>query len=125
MQATFFVMTGGAIGAALRYHCGLLAASLVGDRWPWGTFAVNAVGALAMGLLAGWAMTRGLAEPWRLFLGVGLLGGFTTFSAFSFETWRMLEQSAWGSALLYALASVVITVLMVAVGVILMRGLQA
>jgi fluoride exporter len=125
MHPTLLVMAGGALGAALRYHCGLISLSMLGERWPWATFAVNAVGALAMGALAGWTITRGLSEGWRLFLAVGLLGGFTTFSAFSFESWRMLQQGAVGSALSYMLVSVIGTTALVGLGMMLTRGLSA
>ena len=76
------------MGAALRYQLGrVLGAMVPGAAWPWGTFAANLLGGFAMGLLAGW-LARGSTmpgEPIRLLLGVGLLGGFTTFSAFSLE----------------------------------------
>lgn len=118
-------MAGGALGAAARYHGGVAVAALAGERWPWATFAVNAVGALLIGLIAGWAMMRGLAEPWRLFLMVGILGGFTTFSAFSLEMWRMIEGGAWLGAMGYAMASVVVTLAAVGIGIAMMRGMLA
>jgi fluoride exporter len=125
MQSTFLVMAGGAMGAAARYHSGIAVAGLAGDRWPWATLTVNVLGALLIGMLAGWAMARDLAEPWRLFLGVGLLGGFTTFSAFSLETWRMIEHGAWVHAASYAAASVTITILCVGLGVAITRAVLA
>jgi fluoride exporter len=125
MQTTFLVMAGGAIGAAARYHSGLAVAAVAGERWPWATFAVNIVGAFLIGLLAGWAMARSLPEAWRLFVGVGILGGFTTFSAFSFELWRMTEQGAWLSAVGYATASVLTTFFCVAGGVAAIRAVLA
>ncbi len=125
MNSTIFVMSGGAIGAALRYHSGLAIAGATGDRWPYATLTVNLIGALAMGLLTGWALSRGLAEGWRLFIGVGLLGGFTTFSAFSIETWQLIERGDTLPALGYAAASVVGTVLLVGFGIMLTRGIAA
>lgn len=122
MQSTFLVMIGGAIGAAARYHSGIAVTALAGERWPWGTLVVNVIGALLMGILAGFAIARGLAEPWRLFFGVGILGGFTTFSAFSLEVWRMIERDALWSALGYAAASVVVTILCVGIGVAATRA---
>ena len=125
MQSTFLVMAGGAIGAAARYHGGIAVTAIAGAHWPWATFAVNVVGALLIGLVAGWAMTRGVSEPWRLFVMVGILGGFTTFSAFSLELWRMVEAGAVLSALGYALASVLVTLGAVAAGMALSRGALA
>lgn len=106
MNPIILVMSGGAIGAGLRY--GLSRALPVGaSGWPWPTFAANVLGGLAMGVLAAW-MLRGdnSAEPLRLFVGVGVLGGFTTFSAFSLEMMRMIERGQTGLAAGYAFASV-------------------
>ena len=100
------VMLGGALGAGLRYGVGL-AASPLGEAFPWGTFIVNVAGGFAAGLLIAFLIARGeAADPWRLLLGVGLLGGFTTFSAFSAETASMLERGEFPLAVLYVSASV-------------------
>ncbi|WP_448586271.1 CrcB family protein [Thermaurantiacus sp.] len=112
------VAAGGALGACARYGVGRLVG---GGLWPSATFAVNLVGGLLMGLLAGWMAARGSSEGVRLFLGVGLLGGFTTFSAFSLELVLMLERGAWGLALAYAALSVVLAVLGLLAGLALMR----
>ncbi len=126
MTHTLIVMAGGALGAALRYHsAAALSASAWGSRWPLGTFAVNVAGAFAMGCLASWAMSRGLSESWRLFLGVGLLGGFTTFSAFSLDVWTLWSEGRVGTAAGYALLSVLVTVLALAAGAALTKGLTA
>lgn len=108
MNPVILVMSGGAIGAGLRF--GLSRALPVSDGgWPWPTFAANILGGLAMGVLAAWIL-RGdnSAEPLRLFVGVGVLGGFTTFSAFSLEMARMIERGQLGLAAGYALASVLL-----------------
>ena len=83
-----------------------------GPAWPYGTFAANILGGLLMGLLAGWLALRGGLEQerLRLLLGVGLLGGFTTFSAFSLETALMIERRALAAAGVYAALSVVLSV---------------
>ncbi len=108
MPSLLLVMVGGAIGAGLRYGIGLAAAGRLGHAFPWGTFLVNLAGGLAAGLLLGFLLARGAAaDPWRLFLGVGLLGGFTTFSAFSAETAEMLQRGEIAAASLYVLASVI------------------
>jgi CrcB protein len=106
MPNLILVMLGGAIGAGLRYGLGLAAARRLGDGFPWGTLFANLAGGFGAGLLLGFLLARGAgADPWRLFLGVGLLGGFTTFSAFSAETAYMIERGQLGLAALYALAS--------------------
>lgn len=96
------VALGGAAGSLLRFAVGRL---LVFTALPWGTFAVNVAGGLAVGVAAGALSLRG-GEGWRLFLIVGLLGGFTTFSAFSLELALLLERGALLTALLYAGGSV-------------------
>jgi CrcB protein len=107
MPNLLLVMLGGAIGAGLRYGVGLAAVRRLGAGFPWGTLLVNLAGGLGAGLLLGFLIARGgSADPWRLFLGVGLLGGFTTFSAFSAETAYMLQRGDFGLAGLYTLVSV-------------------
>lgn len=101
-------MIGGAIGSLCRYWLGKLSFALFGPSWPWGTLAANLIGGLAMGLLAGILGRLAMgSEAWRLFVGVGILGGFTTFSSFSLETAMMIERGALLSAGVYVAASVV------------------
>ena len=103
MDRLVLVMAGGAFGAGARF---LLARAVGASRFPWGTLGVNVIGGLLMGLLAA-ALTRGQAgEPQRLLLGVGVLGGFTTFSAFSLDTVNLIEGGQALAALSYVLASV-------------------
>lgn len=91
LQAIMLVGTGGALGAVTRYGVGLLLKSASG--FPWATLSVNIAGSLLMGLVMGWLSRQsGASEPVRLFLVVGLLGGFTTFSAFSMELVTLLEK---------------------------------
>lgn len=108
MPNLLLVMIGGAAGAALRYRLGLAAAKGLGSAFPWGTLIANLAGAMLIGMLAGATIDMGArAEPVRLLLGVGLLGGFTTFSAFSLETLAFIERGELAVALGYASASVV------------------
>lgn len=108
MNSTILVMSGGAIGAGLRYGLWRALPASAGG-WPWPTFVANVAGGLAMGVLAAWLL-RGdySAEPLRLFVGVGVLGGFTTFSAFSMEMAQMIERGQGLMAAGYAVASVLL-----------------
>ncbi|MDR6851633.1 CrcB protein [Sphingomonas sp. BE123] len=111
MHHLFLVMLGGAVGAGARHLVGRAALALWGPGFPVGTLAVNVFGGLAMGLLAGWLATRASGdEALRYLLGVGVLGGFTTFSAFSLETALMIERGELMTALFYILASVALSI---------------
>ena len=124
MNATLLVMAGGAIGAAGRYHLARLAFHLGPMGYPFGTLAANLTGGLLMGVLAGVLARSNFGdEPWRLLLGVGLLGGFTTFSAFSLEVLNMIERNDWAMAIGYALLSVVGSVLALFAGLMAVRAL--
>jgi fluoride exporter len=116
------VMLGGALGAGLRHAVGLAGLRLFGPGFPWWTLAVNCAGGLAMGLLMGTLARTGGAEGARLFLGVGMLGGFTTFSAFGLESWTMLERGQFPMAALYVTASVGGAVLLTGLGLWIARG---
>ncbi len=120
------VMAGGAIGAALRFQLGRLAFRLGATGWPWGTFAANLLGGLAMGLLVGLLARMDVGaqmqEGARLLIGVGLLGGFTTFSSFSLEAVAMIERGALIGAAGYALASVLVSVAALMAGLALARN---
>jgi len=122
MSPIFIVMVGGAIGAGFRYHIGLVALPQLGPGFPFVTWLVNLLGGLLMGVLAG-VVARGPAEtePLRLFLGVGVLGGFTTFSAFSLETFGMLTRGDYAIAGAYVVSSVAGSVLMLLLGLGLAR----
>jgi fluoride exporter len=119
------VMIGGAVGSGLRYAVGLVALRNFGTSYPVGTLIVNLVGGFCMGLLAGLlsrgALAGGHGEPLRLFVGVGLLGGFTTFSAFSLESANMLMRGQPVLAAAYAVCSVAGSVLMLLLGLTLAR----
>ena len=106
-----------------RYALGVHALRLWGSSWPFGTLIANVSGGLLMGALVGFLAHRGGAdqERLRLLLGVGVLGGFTTFSAFSLETALMIERRSYGQALGYTLASVVLSVTALFFGLILAR----
>lgn len=125
MPSLFLVMFGGAIGAGFRYHLGRVALQQMGPGFPWGTWIANLLGGLLMGVLAG-TLSRMIdgGEPLRLFLGVGVLGGFTTFSAFSLETYNMLTRGEYMMGAIYAVSSVVGSVLMLFLGIMLTRAFE-
>ncbi len=118
------VAVGGAAGAMLRYLFGAAAMSAFGTAFPWGTWGVNLIGGLAMGLLAG-LLARGSenGEALRLLIGVGVLGGFTTFSAFSLESYNMIVRGEGVLAFAYAMSSVAGSIVMLWAGVTLARQL--
>jgi CrcB protein len=118
---------GGACGAICRYLLGAQLGRRLGAAWPYGTLAVNVIGGLLMGVLVGVLAYRGGAdqEKWRLLLGVGVLGGFTTFSSFSLETALMIERRTYFAAAGYSLISVVLSVMALFAGLLVVRRLLA
>jgi CrcB protein len=123
MPPLFLVMLGGAIGAGFRYQVSAIMLRLTGPGFPWGTWSVNLFGGLLMGVLAAFVTRQTDGEHLRIFLGAGVLGGFTTFSAFSLETFNMLVRGQHFLATAYAVSSVTGSVLMVVAGVYLYRAL--
>ena len=124
MMRFLLVGFGGALGSMARYGVGLAAARVVpGATWPWATMTVNVVGGLLMGLLVGWLSARAGAEgeTLRVFAAVGILGGFTTFSAFSLEVVLMIERRQYAAAAAYVLASVVVSAVALMVGLMIAR----
>ena len=125
--ATVNVAIGGAFGAALRYQTGRAMTGWLGapamSVFPWATLAVNALGSLLIGLLFGWLARAGQGgDQLRLLLGVGLLGGFTTFSAFSLELVVLVERGQFTIAALYAFLSLALGVTGLFFGLTLTRA---
>ena len=122
----WIVFLGAGIGGAMRHGVNVAALRLVGAGFPWGTLAINIAGSFAMGLVAEYfALKSGLPQQWRLFLATGVLGGFTTFSAFSLEVALLYERGELMSAGLYALGSVVLAVAGLFAGLYVIRALVA
>jgi CrcB protein len=122
MAATLLVFLGGGLGAVLRHAVNRLAFALWGAGFPVGTMIVNVVGSLAMGLLVGlFASHPAISQPTRRVLATGLLGGFTTFSAFSLDALTLYERGEVGLALAYVAASVVLSLAAIAAGFFLVR----
>ncbi len=128
LAATLHVGIGGAVGSILRYQTGRMMTQWLGAQavttFPWATLAVNAFGSLLMGLLAGWLARQGSGEgeQLRLLLGIGLLGGFTTFSAFSLEMVVLIERGQLAIAALYAVLSFALGISGLIFGLTIMRA---
>lgn len=128
MTHLLLVALGGAIGASIRHLSGLFWLRLMGPNFPWGTLFVNIAGSLVMGLLIGWLVKRTGAgaissENLRLFVATGVLGGFTTFSAFSLDVANLWQRGETMSAMGYVLASVLLSILAVFAGLWLVRSI--
>ena len=100
-----WVGVGGLVGANARYGLGRLLAERWGAAFPYGTFVVNATGSVAIGVVMTLLVARVADPAWRLLIVTGFLGGYTTFSAYSFEAVAMLQEGRWGRALVYVLGS--------------------
>ena len=111
---------GGAIGAMMRYGVTLLCNAI---HWSsnLGTFLVNIIGSFAMGLLVGWSETNSTQTSWLLMATVGICGGFTTFSTFSMQSVSLLQQGKYTLALLYILGTVLVCIVMAAIGYWIMK----
>ena len=117
------IFVGGGVGAAARHAVNRVALAIVGPNYPAGTLFVNVAGSIAMGLLAGWFAFRGetVTASQRLFLTTGVLGGFTTFSAFALDATLMWERHDLWAALLYIGASVLLSIAGLVGGMLLVR----
>jgi CrcB protein len=124
MNPYLLVAVGGALGSIARYGAGVLVGQIWSATFPLATMLINIVGSCAMGVFIG-LITR-TTPTWqsdaRLFVAVGILGGFTTFSSFSLDTISMLERGEVGPALLYVLVSVIVGIAALYGGLVLMRG---
>lgn len=125
MGPYLLVAIGGAAGSVLRLAVVRLAQALLGGGFPFGTMAVNLAGSLVMGVLAALFAEKAGDDPARLFLMTGVLGGFTTFSAFSLDAYGLWARGEAGAALLYVLVSVVVSILALAFGFWLARQVFA
>lgn len=109
---------GGFLGTVARYVTVKSVDEKLNALFPYGTFAVNVLGSFLLGIIYTAALRKaGLTENWRLFLGVGFCGGFTTFSAFAWENFSLIQQKFMGTSLAYALASLVAGLLALMAGV--------
>lgn len=121
MNAILYVALGGGLGAAARFIVGEWAGRKLGD-FPYGTMIVNILGSLLMGLLIGWLMSKATgSQNLRLFLATGFLGGFTTFSAFSFDAINLLEDKSFGPFAIYVVGSVALALVALLIGLYISR----
>lgn len=124
MFQLLLVAVGGAIGSVMRHLVGMASLRLLGPNYPWGTLAVNLAGGFAMGLFIEFLGRRlGASAEWRLFVATGIMGGFTTFSAFSLDVAVLWERGQAAAATGYVLASVIGAILALFLGLWLGRSL--
>jgi len=114
-----YVALGGALGALARYGISGWVYDRLGENFPWGTLVVNLVGCLALGLVIRWLQVSAVAPEVRPFLTIGVLGAFTTFSTFSYETMALLQEGQWLRAGLYMGGSVVLGLIAMVAGMAL------
>jgi fluoride exporter len=128
MKSYLLVFLGAGIGGALRHGVNVGCARVCGTAFPWGTLTVNVLGSFIMGALAGWLAFKadeGWSQPLRLFLTTGILGGFTTFSAFSLDAVLIWERGQNGLAATYVAASVLLSIVGLVAGLGLVRTITA
>jgi CrcB protein len=126
MERILWIAAGGAAGSVARYLVGRWLTGTSTSDFPWGTFAVNLAGSFLLGAVMHLAVeAKLLSDTARLALGVGVLGGFTTYSTFAYETWRMTDAREWGHAAFYVVATVVACLAGVAAGTAVARFLGA
>jgi fluoride exporter len=122
VNTLFWVALGGAVGSAARYGVVQATARVFGFAFPWGTLIVNVTGSFVMGLVTYYLLRKTTAdEPLRWFLTTGVLGGYTTFSAFSFDAMTLMQRGEQVAAAGYILASVLISLLAVFAGFAIAR----
>lgn len=104
------IFVGAGIGGVARYAVGSWVHASAGAGFPWGTLLINVTGSFLLMVAYGVLEGTAAAPEWRAFLGIGVLGGFTTFSAFTYETVRLMQDGEWERAVVYVLASVLLSV---------------
>lgn len=125
MRLLLLAAVGGALGAGARHLVNVSMLAWLGPAFPWATFTANILGSLLMGILVEFLMPFGGASAaWRTFLATGILGGFTTFSAFSLDVWVLYERGQLFALTMYLVLSIVLSVAALVLGIALVRGLR-
>lgn len=123
LQSVLAVAIGGAIGSVARFLVGSASTKLFGLAFPWGTLAINVSGSFLIGVFAeAFALRLDLSQNWRVFLTVGICGGFTTFSTFSLDSYVLMERGELALAAAYVIGSVVLSIGALFGGLHLMRA---
>lgn len=126
MPTVLWVAFGGAIGSAARYGVNIWSGRVLGTDFPWHTVIVNALGCFTMGaLVALMALKLNVGNDTRSFLTTGILGGFTTFSAYSLDFALLVERKSYGAALAYGVGSVILSLIAIFAGLALVRTLAS
>lgn len=123
MIKVLLIGIGGAIGSIARYLIGVYISKIFLSTFPLGTFIVNFLGCLLIGIFFGLAERYNMAPEWRIFLTAGICGGFTTFSAFAFENLRLLQDQKYYTFTAYSLGSLVLGIVAIFVGLIVVKYL--
>lgn len=110
-QFILAVAAGGAVGSVLRYLVAIVSSKAFGTDFPWGILIINVTGSFLIGMFVGLFATRwGVPQVWRIFLTVGICGGYTTFSTFSLDAYYLIERGLYWSSLVYMVVSVVLSI---------------
>jgi len=124
LTKVLLVGLGGFLGANARFWLSAWIQNRIQGAFPWGTLLINVSGSLVMGLFMGFMLARDWSTNWRLFFAVGILGGYTTFSAFSYESIKLMSDGNFGGAFGYITASVILSVTAAFLGLVVVRVLS-
>ena len=119
---TLYVFLGGGLGASIRYGLGLWISSRTNISFPWGTFVINVTGSFLIGLILGWLVQSPASIGWRVFIVVGVLGGYTTFSSFAMETVNLLRERSYMYAASYLFGTCILGLAACWTGVIISQA---
>lgn len=123
LSKSLLVFVGAGFGANARYWLGGWVQDRTGVAFPWNTLVINVTGSLLMGVFMAISLKGAIHPGWRFFLAIGVLGGYTTFSAFSYETIGLLREGSYGYALWYICGSNIVSILACGLGFVGMRAL--